>query len=84
MKALVAVRNYITSATTISAELSEIRTKLIFLERNDEDNAEAINDLSENMRKELDNIYEAIGALSVKLPQACKQPRPIGFRKEEK
>lgn len=83
MKAFVAVRNYITSATTISAELSEIRSKLTLLERNDEDNAEAINDLSEDMRKELDNIYEAIAALSVKLPQARKQPRPIGFRKKE-
>lgn len=84
MRAIVAVRNYITSATTISAELAEIRSKLTLLERNDEDNAEAINDLSEDTRKELDNIYEAIAALSVKLPQARKQPRPIGFRKEEK
>lgn len=84
MKAFVAVRNYITSTKTISAELSEIRSKLALLERNDEDNAEAINDLSEDTRKELDNIYEAIGALSVKLPQARKQPCPIGFRKEDK
>ena len=51
-----------------------------------EDNAEAVNDLSEDMRKELDNIYEAIAALSVKVPEARKQPRPIGFKlpKEEK
>lgn len=84
MRAFVAVRNYITSTKTISAELAEIRSKLALLERNDEDNAEAINDLSEDTRKELDNIYEAIAALSVKLPQARKQPRPIGFRKENK
>lgn len=84
MRAFVAVRNYITSTKTISAELAEIRSKLALLERNDEDNAEAINDLSEDTRKELDNIYEAIGALSVKLPQARKQPCPIGFRKEDK
>lgn len=70
------MRNYLTNATTITAELSEICAKLALLERNDEDNAEAINDLSEDMRKELDNIYEAIPALSVKLPQARKQPRP--------
>lgn len=84
MRAFVAMRNYLTNATTITAELSEIRAKLALLERNDEDNAEAINDLSEDMRMELDNIYEAIGALSVKLPQARKQPRPIGFRNEDK
>lgn len=84
MRAFVTIRNYLATTTTLSAELSEIRSKLTLLERNDEDNAEAINDLSEDMRKELDNIYEAIAALSVKIPQARKQPRPIGFRKEDK
>lgn len=82
--AFVAMRNYIMTTTTITAELAEIRSKLALLERNDEDNAEAINDLSEDTRKELDNIYEAIAALSVKLPQARKQACPIGFRKEDK
>ena len=66
-----------------AAELSEIRAKLALLERADEDNAEAVNDLSEDMRRELDNIYEAIAALSVKVPEARKKPRPIGFRKSE-
>ena len=86
MKAFVAMRNYIATTTTLTAELSEIRAKLTLLERADEDNAEAVNDLSEDMRKELDNIYEAIAALSVKVPEARKQPRPIGFKlpKEEK
>ena len=63
MRAFVAMRNYITTTTTVTAELSEIRAKLALLERHDEDNAEAINDLSEDVRKELDNIYEAIAAL---------------------
>ena len=80
MKAFVAMRNYITTTTTITAELAEIRAKLALLERADEDNAEAINDLSEDMRKELDNIYQAIAALSVKVPQARKQPQPIGYK----
>ena len=70
MRAFVAMRNYITTTTQITAELSEIRAKLALLERADEDNAEAVNDLSEDMRKELDNIYQAIAALSVKVPQA--------------
>lgn len=86
MRAFVAMRNYIMTTSTITAELSEIRAKLALLERADEDNAEAVNDLSEDMRKELDNIYEAIAALSVKVPEARKKPRPIGFKlpKEEK
>ena len=83
MKAFVAMRNYIATTTTLTAELSEIRAKLALLERTDEDNAEAINDLSEDMRRELDNIYEAIAALSIKTPQARKQPRPIGFKKPD-
>ena len=77
MDAFVAMRNYIMTTSTMTAELSEIRAKLTLLERADEDNAEAVNDLSEDMRKELDNIYEAIAALSVKVPKARKQPRPI-------
>ena len=38
-----------------------------------------MNDLSEDMRKDIDAIYEAIGALSVKLPEAKKSRQPIGF-----
>ena len=83
MDAFVAMRNYIMTTSTITAELSEIRAKLTLLERADEDNAEAVNDLSEDMRKELDNIYEAIAALSVKVPKARKQPRPIGFKQSK-
>ncbi len=84
MKAFVAMRNYIATTTTLTAELSEIRAKLALLERTDEDNAEAINDLSKDMRRELDNIYQAIAALSVKTPQARKQPRLIGYKTPEK
>ena len=83
MRAFVAMRNYIMTTSTITAELSEIRAKLTLLERADEDNAEAVNDLSEDMRKELDNIYEAIAALSVKVPQARRPARPIGFKLPE-
>lgn len=79
MDAFVAMRNYIMTTTTITSELAEIRAKLTLLERADEDNAEAINDLSEDMRKELDNIYQAIAALSIKPVQTRKK---IGYKKE--
>ena len=81
MRAFVAMRNYITTTTTVTAELSEIRARLALLERADEDNAEAVNDLSEDMRKELDNIYGAIAALSVRIPEVKKPREPIGFKK---
>lgn len=83
MRAFVAMRNYLAGQQTVTAELSEIRAKLALLERNDEDNAEAVNDLSEDIHKELETIYEAIGALSVKLPQVRKSVQPIGFKKPE-
>lgn len=81
MRAFVAMRNYIATTTTVTAELTEIRAKLALLERNDEDNMEAINDLSEDMRKEIDNIYQAIAALSIKPQQATPPRRPIGYKR---
>ena len=81
MRAFVAMRNYITTTTQITAELAEIRAKLALLERADADNAEAVSDLSEDMRKELDNIYQAIAALSIH-PQRTRNP--IGYKKPEK
>lgn len=81
MDAFVAMRNYIMTTSTITAELSEIRAKLALLERADADNAEAVSDLSEDMRLELDNIYAAIAALSVKIPKAQKPIQKIGFKK---
>ncbi len=74
--AFVAMRNYITTTTTITAELAEIRAKLVLLERADEANTEAVNDLSEDMRKELDNIYDAIAALSFNPRQTQKKQTP--------
>ena len=71
MREFVAMRNYITTTTQITAELAEIRVKLALLEHADNDNTEAINDLSEDMRNELD-------ALSVKL---VKTREKIGFKK---
>ncbi len=84
MRAFVAMRNYITTSTQITAELAEIRAKLELLERNDEDNLEAVNDLSEDMRKEIDNLYQAIAELSLKSVEAEKPRRRIGFKQYDK
>lgn len=85
MRAFVAMRNYITTTTTVTAELAEIRAKLALLEPGwTPTNAEAVSDLSEDMRKELDNIYNAIAALSVKIPQARKPARKLDSNKRSK
>ena len=78
--AFVAIRNYIISTTSISSELTAIKAKLELLERNDEDNLEAINDLSEDIRQEIDTIYQAIAALSVKEAADTTPRQKIGFR----
>ena len=81
IRAFVAMRNYIMSTKTITSELEAIKAKLELLERNDEDNLEAINDLSEDMRQEIDTIYQAIAALSVKEPtQKEPERQKIGFK----
>ena len=81
-RAFVAMRNYIMSTRHIESELAELRAKLELLERNDEDNLGAINDLSEDMRNEIATIYDAIAALSVKAQQPGPQPprQKIGFK----
>jgi hypothetical protein len=86
MRAFVAMRYYITSTATLTAELSDIRTKLELLERNDEllardneDTLEAVNDLSEDTRKQIDNLYAAIAELSYRPPKLDKPREPIGY-----
>ena len=80
IRAFVDMRRFAASTNMLSSELEAIKAKLELLERNEEDNLEAINDLSEDMRKEIDTIYQAIAALSVK--ETAEQPprRKIGFK----
>lgn len=80
MRAFVAMRNYIMTTTTVTAELSEIRARLSLLEQTGKENAEAVSDLSEDMRHEIDTIYDAIAALSVKIPKANTERQSIGFK----
>lgn len=80
MRAFVAIRTQIYTMNQFSYELEAIKTKLELLERSDEDNLEAINDLSEDMRQEIDTIYQAIAALSVKEPSGNTTRPKIGFK----
>ena len=81
MRAFVVLRQQILTTTQISSELAALKTKLELLERNEEENLEAINDLSEDVRHEIDNIYMAIAALSAKPADTPDKPaRKIGFK----
>ena len=80
MRTFVSIRKHLYMTQQFNSELESIKSKLELLERNDEDNLEAINDLSEDMRKEIDTIYQAIAALSVKEPSGNPPHQKIGFK----
>ncbi len=79
MRAFVALRQF----AMVTVELGMIRDRLKQLERADEDNLEAINDLSEFTREEVTNLYNAIGELSIKTPRIDKPRNRIGYRRSD-
>ena len=90
MRAFVAVREYLLTRASQSVEIAQLRERVILLERAIDDNTGAINenigainDLSEDMGKELETIYDAIGALSVKIPKIDKPIPRIGFKRSD-
>jgi len=81
MRAFVKVREYLLAASSVSAELKELRARVDLLENRQEENLGAINDLSEDVRKDIDSLYVAIGELAVRLEDKKKTPAPrIGFK----
>ena len=84
MDAFVAMRTFIMQSAQISVEFAEFRNRLLLVEQEVRENLEAMNDLSEDVRRDFDTVFEAIGALSVKLPEAKKSRQPIGFKIREK
>lgn len=79
MRAFVAARQLFLQNREHEVAINELRMKMKMLEDALENNLGAVNDLSEEMRQELANIYNAIGALSIKQKQAAKPLNPIGY-----
>ena len=80
MRAFVMARQIISETRENALAINELRLKMQMLEDALENNLGAVNDLSEEMRAELDNIYNAIGALSVKYQEPPKpKMNPIGY-----
>ena len=67
MRAFVQVREYLMAASSISTELKELRAKVDLLTLQREEDLGALNDLSEDVRQDIDNLYIAIGELSSRL-----------------
>ena len=83
MRAFVTMRNYVSSVTAATAELAEFKERLKLIEQSCKDNADAVSDLSEDMQKELDDIYLALSQLAAKQKDtdAGKNRAKIGFKK---
>lgn len=80
MRAFVQVREYLMTTSSLSAELKELRAKVDLLAMQQEEDLGAMNDLSEEVRNDIDNLYLAIAALSSKIEQRQREPRnKIGF-----
>lgn len=82
MRAFVAVRQYLYANQQMSQEIENLKHRLKVLEQGSEDTLEAINDLSEDTRRELDDIYLALSQLADKQKDSDKTTgrKPIGFR----
>ena len=81
MRAFVQVREYLLAASTVSAELNELRAKVDLLATQREEDLGAVNDLSEDVRQDIDNLYLAIGELSSRIEEKKQTPRrKIGFQ----
>ena len=67
--------------STVSAEVKELRAKVDLLALQREEDLGAVNDLSEDVRQDIDNLYLAIGELSSRMEEKKHDPqRRIGFQ----
>ena len=85
MRAFVQVRAYLAAASSVSAELKELKARMDLLAMQREEDLEAMNDLSEDVQKDIDNLYLAIGELASRLEEKKDEPRRrIGFKENIK
>ena len=78
MRAFVTVRQYLASANNPIKEIEELKQRMKALEQGSEDTIAAINDLSEDTRRELDDIYLALSQLADKQKHTTNDRKPIG------
>ena len=81
MRAFVQMRQFLIQNRDILKSIDELKQKIIQLEQSGEDTLSAINDLSEDTRKEIDDIYIALAEMASKKKEPGK-PNRIGFVKD--
>ncbi len=81
MRAFVQAREYLLATSSLSAELKELKARVDLLQQQQEEDLGTINDLSEDVRKDIDTLYLAIGKLAERLEEKKNAPRVrIGFK----
>ena len=82
--AFVALRALVADNQLLRSEIKNIELQLKLLQNEQNENLGALNDLSEDVRMEIANIYQAIAELSIKLEDKQNTPRPmIGFKRND-
>ena len=89
IRVFVSIRQYLSVTNNPIKEIEDLKQRMKALEKGTEDTIAAINDLSEDTRKELDDIYLALSQLADKQKQITRKSerKPIGFaqyKKEDK
>ena len=81
MRAFVRVREYLSEASSLSTEIQALKARVDLLQLQQEENLEAMNDLSEDVRQDIDSLCIAIGELAAKIEEKKNEPRTrIGFK----
>ena len=80
MRAFVRVREYLMAMSTISGEIKELKMRVDLLQQQQEEDLGALNDLSEDVRRDIDSLCLAISELASRIEERKNQPRKrIGF-----
>ena len=79
--AFVALRSLASENQLLQSQVQNLELQLKLLRNEQDENLTALNDLSEDFRQEISNIYQAIGELSLKIEDKKNRPdTKIGFK----
>ncbi len=79
MRAFVAIRQCLPQVSN-SKELEELKARMKELEEANEETMAVVSDLSEDTRKEFDDVYLALSQLAAKQKKLSKPQTPIGYK----
>ena len=81
VRAFITMRQFLIDNASKFKEIEELRNRVKLLEEYNEDILKAVNDLSEDTRSNIDDIYIALSEMAAKQKSIDKPRNPIGFKK---